>query len=151
MTMSRDTQTPPIPGRPFVARRTVRFGHCDPAGIVYFPRYYELLNGVVEDWWDHLGLPWTGLIGERRIGMPTAQLDARFVAPSFLGERLDFELRVAHLGRSSLQLEHRVVGPAGDERVRFAQRIVATSLDTHRPIAWPEDLREALQRFKETP
>jgi len=145
------TQATLLAGRPFVARRVVRFAHCDPAGIVFFPRYYELLNSVVEDWWEHLGLPWTGLIGQRRIGMPTAQLDARFVAPSRLGDALDFELRVERLGRSSLQLQHRVVGAAGDERVRFAQRIVATSLDTHRPIPWPEDLREALQRFKDTP
>ena len=137
--------------RPFVARRLVRFEHCDPAGIVFFPRYYQLLNSVVEDWWEHLGLPWSDLIGLRRIGMPTAQLDATFVAPSRLGEGLDFELRVARLGRSSLQLEHRVAGPASDERVRFSQRIVATSLDTHRPIPWPEDLHDAIQRFKETP
>jgi len=81
------TQATPLAGRPFVARRVVRFAHCDPAGIVFFPRYYELLNSVVEDWWEHLGLPWTGLIGQRRIGMPTAQLDARFVAPSRLGDQ----------------------------------------------------------------
>ena len=139
----------PSPSPAFVARRLVRFGHCDAAGIVYFPRYYDLLNGVVEDWWDHLGLPWSALIGQRRIGMPTAQLDASFVAPSRLGEQLRFELRVLRLGRSSLQLEHQVVGPEASLRVRFLQRIVVTSLDTHRPIAWPDDLREAIQGFKE--
>ena len=25
----------------------VRFSHCDPAGIVYFPRYFDMINGVV--------------------------------------------------------------------------------------------------------
>ncbi len=149
--MTSDPQAAPCSCRPFLARRLVRFGHCDPAGIVYFPRYYDLLNGVVEDWWEHLGLPWMELIGQRRIGMPTAQLDARFVAPSRLGERLDFALRVTRLGRSSLQLEHRVAGPTGDQRVRFEQRIVVTSLDTHRPMAWPEDLRAAIEGFKESP
>ena len=140
----------PAAGDPFVAQRLVRFGHCDPAGIVFFPRYFELLNGVVEDWWEHIGLPWTSLISERRVGMPTAQLDTAFVAPSRLGETLRFELRVARLGASSLHLDHRVVGERGDERVRFAQCLVATSLDTHRPIPWPADLREAIHRFKET-
>ena len=28
----------------------VRFSHCDPASIVYFPRYFDMINGVVEDW-----------------------------------------------------------------------------------------------------
>ena len=37
----------------------VRFGDCDPAGIVYYPRYMEMFNSLVEDWC--LGLP--GFIG----------------------------------------------------------------------------------------
>ena len=28
----------------------VRFAHCDPAGIVFYARYFEMINGVVEDW-----------------------------------------------------------------------------------------------------
>ena len=31
-------------------RERVRFGHCDPAGIVFYPRYFEMLNALVEDW-----------------------------------------------------------------------------------------------------
>ena len=58
----------------------MRFGHCDPAGIVYYPRYFEMLNELVEDWFAQaLGLPFDVLIGQRRIGMPTAQLDTRFL------------------------------------------------------------------------
>jgi 4-hydroxybenzoyl-CoA thioesterase len=26
----------------------VRFAHCDPAGIVFYARYFEMINGVVE-------------------------------------------------------------------------------------------------------
>ena len=28
----------------------VRFGDVDPAGIVFYPRYFEMLNAAVEDW-----------------------------------------------------------------------------------------------------
>ena len=31
----------------FIAQRKVRFQHCDPAGIVFYPRYFEMLNSVV--------------------------------------------------------------------------------------------------------
>jgi 4-hydroxybenzoyl-CoA thioesterase len=33
----------------FETTRVLRFGDCDPAGIAYYPRYFDLLNGVVED------------------------------------------------------------------------------------------------------
>ncbi|WP_230970867.1 acyl-CoA thioesterase [Nitrogeniibacter aestuarii] len=138
-----------IPTGQFVAERLIRFSHCDPAGIVFFPRYFELLNGVVEDWWAHIGKPWTETVSERRMGTPTAQIDTTFVAPSHFGETVRFELSVTHVGNSSLHLTHRIVGPDGGERVRFEQRMVATSLDTHRPMPWPEDIRQAIHGFKE--
>ena len=29
----------------------IRFSHCDPAGIVYFPHYFNMFNGLIEDWY----------------------------------------------------------------------------------------------------
>lgn len=35
----------------------IRFAHCDPAGIVFFPRYLEMFNNLIEDWCrDELGV-----------------------------------------------------------------------------------------------
>ena len=51
----------------FETTRVLRFGDCDPAGIAYYPRYFDLLNGVVEDWWISMGHPWRVLFGKRRI------------------------------------------------------------------------------------
>ena len=36
----------------FTTTRKVRFEHCDPAGIVFYPRYFEMINGTVEDWFE---------------------------------------------------------------------------------------------------
>lgn len=137
------------PVNEFIVERLVRFSDCDPAGIVFFPNYFIMLNGVVEDWWMHIGHPWTETIGKRRIGTPVAHLDSVFVAPSLFGETLRFCLSVESIGKSSLMLHHRVVGPDERERVRFRQRLVATSLETHRSILWPEDIRQAIEKFKE--
>ena len=131
----------------FVALRQVRFSDCDPAGIVFFPNYLVMLNGVVEDWWQHLGLPWTDTIGKRRMGTPVAHLDSHFLAPSSYGDTLRFELRVAALGRSSLNLEHHVLGPDARQRLHFKQRLVCTTLDTHRSAPWPDDMVQAIARF----
>ena len=43
---------------PFVHQRKIRFSHCDPAGILYFPLAFDLLNAAVEDWFEtELGMP----------------------------------------------------------------------------------------------
>lgn len=34
-----------------------RFSHCDPAGRVFYPRYLEMFNNLVEDWRRKLNLP----------------------------------------------------------------------------------------------
>ena len=82
----------------FQREQLVRFGHCDPAGIVFYPRYFEMLNELIEDWFAHaLGLPFDVLIGQRGVGMPTAQLDTRFLRVSRHGDRLIQAIRIERL------------------------------------------------------
>jgi 4-hydroxybenzoyl-CoA thioesterase len=135
----------------FAAQRTVRFSDCDPAGIVFFPQYLVMLNGVVEDWFGQaLGLPYAGLIGPRRLGLPTVRLELDFTAISRHGDRLRWEVSLAHLGRSSFTLLHDVMGhpdEGGGVRLRARQVLVCTSLDTHRAQALPDDLRAAMQAY----
>jgi len=134
----------------FAATRVLRFGDCDPAGIAYFPRYFDLLNGVVEDWWGSMGVPWKVLFGQRRIGLPTVRFEVDFRAPAFLGDELRFSLAVKRIGNKSVELNHSV--RRGDTTLwQCAQTLVATSLDTHTSIAWPDDLRAALVSFQEAP
>jgi 4-hydroxybenzoyl-CoA thioesterase len=134
----------------FVAERLLRFSDCDPSGIAYFPSYLNLLNGVVEDFWDFLGVPLPQLIKARAIGTPTVQLECRFERPALFGERLSFSLRVVKIGRSSLHFAHLITGMDG---VKWSARqvVVATSLREHRPIAWPDDVRESLHRLFPAP
>jgi 4-hydroxybenzoyl-CoA thioesterase len=132
----------------FRARRTLRFGDCDPAGIAYFPRYLDLLNGVVEEWWGTIGFPWTELFGRRRIGLPTVRCELDFTAPGRMGDLLEFGLGVARLGRRSLTLQHDI---RRDQTPlwRAIQVVVATGLEDHRAIDWPDDLRAAIIAFRE--
>lgn len=132
----------------FETTRVLRFGDCDPAGIAYFPRYFDLLNGVVEDWWSAMGHPWKILFGRRRIGLPTVRFEADFRAPAFLEDELHFSLSIKHIGTRSVELRH-FVRRDGKVLWQASQILVATSLETHRSIAWPDDLRAALFSFQE--
>ncbi|MFC3626088.1 acyl-CoA thioesterase [Vogesella amnigena] len=144
------TPQQPAAGNSFCQQVKVRFLDCDPSGIVFFPQYFCMLNNVVEQWWEHIGHPWSQLILERRIGTPTAHLDSNFLRPSRMGDALLYHLSVNHVGTSSLVLQH-LISHQGELRLRIVQRLVATSLDTHQSQPWPDDVRQALLNFKETP
>ncbi|KQV86240.1 4-hydroxybenzoyl-CoA thioesterase [Massilia sp. Root351] len=122
----------------------VRFAHCDPAGIVFFPQYLVLFNGLVEDWFNEgLGIGYAHFIGARRCGLPIVKLDCEFKAPSKMGERLTLSLGVERVGSSSVAL--RLSASAGGQvRVVSRQVLVTTSLDTNKAISIPDDLRQLL-------
>ncbi|MCB2020923.1 MAG: acyl-CoA thioesterase [Rhizobacter sp.] len=131
----------------FEREQLIRFSHCDPAGIVFFPQYFVLFNGLVEDWFDDaLALGYERVVIGQRTGLPTVALNCEFLRPSRMGERVTLGLAVRKLGRSSITLD--VSCRHGDElRVRVRQVIVTTSLDDglSRPIA--DNVRAAIERF----
>lgn len=133
---------------PFVRHRRVRFSDCDPAGIVFYPQYFVLLNGLVEDWFDEgLGVGYERTIIQRRIGLPAVRLEVDFKAPSRMGEEIELALEVERLGTRSLTLQSRCMG-CNDGVVRMAARqvLVTMSLDSYAAIEIPPDIREAIAR-----
>lgn len=130
-------------------RVMIRFGQCDPAGIVYTPNYFDIFNSVVEDWYPAaLGLDYHALIRERRLGVGYAHASADFLIPGFMGEHLDVAVVVANIGRASFGLTlHAMKGE--DEAVRGRFVVVTTSLDAHKAVPIPADLKAALEAYQD--
>lgn len=134
---------------PFHVQKQVRFAHCDPAGIVFYPRYAGLVNEVVEDWFAaglRVGFP--ELHEQRKLGIPAVRLEMDFLATSRYGDLLDFTLRVRELGRSSAQLEI-AAACAAELRLRARLKVVLMSLESHRSVPFDEDWRARLLPFLE--
>jgi 4-hydroxybenzoyl-CoA thioesterase len=89
----------------------IEWGHCDPAGIVFNPRYFEFFD------WS------TALLFERALGMNKAEIlktydavgiplvdtRARFLRPVAFGETVEITSTMAKLGRSSFDVQHRLL------------------------------------------
>jgi 4-hydroxybenzoyl-CoA thioesterase len=131
----------------FSKAAVIRFSHCDPAGIVFFPQYLVMFNDLVEDWFTHgLGVCYAEFFGVRRLGFPTVSLACDFKAVSRIGDEVTLSIGVDRVGTSSIALSLHC--NAGEERrVEARQVLVATSLETHRPIPLPPDIRQALDTF----
>ena len=131
----------------FESSKQIRFHHCDPAGIVFYPQYFVLFNETVEDWFNQgLGVDFASLHSEHRLGVPLAHVECEFLAPSTIGDLLKFRLSVARMGRSSITLA--IAGMVGEEpRIRATLVLVLASLETRRAVALPADLRAKIQLF----
>ena len=105
-----------------------------------------MFNDLVEDWvTEGLGLSYADLLGRRRVGLPTVNLQCDFAAVSRMGDDVLLGLDVVRLGRSSIVLT--LSCHMGAElRVKVTQTLVCTNLDTHRAIPIPPDLRHAIER-----
>lgn len=131
----------------FVALKYVRFGQCDPAGIIYYPRYFELCHEAKEDWFRAaLGAPFEALVGEHGGGFPVVRLEAQFSAPSRLGDLLEIAVSVGRIGRSSLELDYECTC-GGEARMRMQTVVVHTRLSEHASEPIPDPLRRRLERF----
>jgi len=131
----------------FRRERVIRFSDCDPAGIVFYPQYFVMFNGLLEDWIsDGLAVGFGSLVLERRIGLPTVRLEVDFSAISRMGDQVVLSLAVERLGNRSLTLALRCESREGQLRMAVRQVLVTTSLDTHQAIDIPPDVRAAIAR-----
>lgn len=129
---------------PFTTRTKVRFSQVDPAGIVFYPRYFEMLNAAVEDWFTQdLGLDFATMHIDRHMGVPTVKLDVEFTSPSRLGDVLDITITPVKLGRTSCSVTVVFAGE-GRERLRAQVVLVCMDLVSHRSIEWPQTVRAAI-------
>jgi 4-hydroxybenzoyl-CoA thioesterase len=140
----------PISPRAYRSTILIRFGHCDPAGIVFFPRYLEMFNNLIEDWCrEELGVSFAEIHEGRGWGIPTVHLDVDFAAPSVLGEVLAASLVVRRIGTSSITSEIQFRGADGSERVRGTSVVVLIDAKTRRAVPIPDDLRARIVRFQD--
>ena len=129
----------------FTLPQTIRFQHCDPAGIVFYPRYFEMLNLTVEHFFeDRVGASFHQLHQREGVSVPTVRIDTEFRSMSRLEEVIEFDLRLIRLGRSSVTFT--VEGRhAAETRLRAEIVLVAVDMETGKSCRWPDGLRAKLQ------
>lgn len=85
----------------FIKEEQIRFRHTDFAGIVFYPRFLEMLNDLVEDWFDEaLDRPFSKI--HETNGIPTVDLKIQFKNAARIGEILTKKLWVKELKSSSV-------------------------------------------------
>ena len=130
----------------FVTRIKIRFGDCDPAGLVYYPVIFHYCHVAMEEFFaERCGISYAKLMSDERIGFPTVNVQAEFFVPLVYGDEAEVEVSVKSIGRSSVTFEYSVKR-ASDETLcaRSTQVHVAINLDTRRAVQIPDKYRETM-------
>lgn len=115
----------------FSRKEKIRFQHIDYAGIVFYPRFFEMLNCLIEDWYeDALGISFDAL--HKTGGIPTVDLKVQFKRPARLGQIISKHLWVEELGSSSVLCGFRFAQDNDDTILEGQVRLVNVSLTEDR-------------------
>lgn len=97
---------------PLTNTRIVRieWGDCDPAGIIFYPRYFEIFDHATAALFERaLGMTkFEYLKAYAFAGFPLVDSRARFLRPTRFGDDVTVESTAA-FGTSSFTVEHRIV------------------------------------------
>ncbi|RYX96177.1 MAG: acyl-CoA thioesterase [Comamonadaceae bacterium] len=141
----------------FSVRKQIRFHHCDPAGIVFYPQFFYLLHEMQEDFLAHIGFPEHRLI-EQGIGVPIVDLKTEFLGMCRNGDPITIELSLWNLGNSSLGMDYEIHGepraataasPATTLRLKARAVVVYSQVPGGKPLRIPDDLRQAFIPYLE--
>ena len=130
----------------------IEWGDCDPAGIVYFPRYFEYFDACTNALFESVGLPKPDLLKKYGImGIPLVETHARYIAPSSFGDTVAVETRVTAWKKSSFNVQHKLY--RGEILAVEAEEVrvwtVRTGSDLKRIKSKPIP-REVIQRFEDS-
>ena len=134
----------------FIKTEKIRFQHIDYAGIVFYPRFLEMLNGLVEDFFEEiLHLPFDAM--HKTHGIPTVDLQVKFKNPARLGQELRKKLLIQQCGRSSIRAEFTFELPNGDTCLHGQVTLVYVQIADDRKgiksAEIPPEMREKMQPY----
>lgn len=128
----------------FIKQEKIRFQHIDFAGIVFYPRYLEMLNALVEDWFEEaLHRPFHKM--HETNGIPTVDLKVQFKKAARLGETLTKELWVKELRSSSLLCGFLFKNQENETILEGEVTLVNVTIETDRKAIKSEPFNEEIR------
>lgn len=123
----------------------VRYGECDPQGIVFNANYLLYFDVAFTELWRAAVGPWQEMV-QRGVDAVVADASLSFRAPARFDDQLDLTARVVRLGRSAITTE---IDVARDGQLLVAGRLrhVCVSTETWSKTDVPNWVRSGLQRF----
>jgi acyl-CoA thioester hydrolase len=130
---------------PFVHELRVRYGECDPQGIVFNANYLLYFDVAVTELWRTAVGPWQEMV-DRGVDIVVAEANLTFRAPARFDDLLELRAHVLRLGDTAITTQIDVT--RGEELLVSGRiRQVCVSTETWSKTEVPEWIRSGLQAF----
>ena len=133
----------------FSTSKKIRFHHCDPAGIVFYPQYFYLLHEAQEDFLAHIGFAEYEMINAG-YGVPIVDLKTEFLGMCRNGDEVSITIELSKIGNTSIGMRYEVL-QSESVKLRASGMVVYSSVPGGKPVRLPDDLRKALQPYLDNP
>ena len=91
-------------------RVSIEWGDCDPAGIVFYPRYFAMFDAATANLFEAAGFKKAEMLKRfEMVGIPMVDTRAKFSIPSVFGDEVIIESSITEFRRSSFDVYHRLL------------------------------------------
>src|SRR5271170_316903 len=131
---------------PFSIRRRVKWGDCDPAGVVYTPRFSDYVVEVFLEFSAHLiGSPLQEKLRELDLGLPAKAITLEFKRSLWPDQVFDMSVRVGPIRTRTFDLSIRATTPEGIPLFDATLSPICVRPETRESCAIPDLLRQKLE------
>lgn len=123
----------------------VRYGECDPQGIVFNANYLLYFDVVFTELWRAAVGPWQEMV-KRGVDAVVAEANLNFRAPARFDDELQLRARITRLGRTAITTEIDVMREQ-ELLVAGWLRHVCVDTQTWAKTEVPDWVRSGLRRF----
>ena len=132
-------------GEPFTHVLRVRYGECDPQGVVFNANYFAYFDVALTELWRAAVGPYTDMM-EGGVDMVVAEASARYLAPAGFDDELAIDVAITRLGTTSMVT--RMTVRRGSTNVAEGEmRHVFIDARTKRKVPVPDEYRRGLERY----
>jgi len=135
--------------QPFTVRRRIAFRDCDPAGIVYTPRFLDPIStSAVDLFLAEL----VGLYGERDQQVDGLDMPAKAVSLVFhnrvsYGDLIDMDVSCDRIGNTTFDVLVSARGAAGEALFECRITLICVEHEPYRSVPVPSYVREKLAPY----
>src|SRR3954454_2297543 len=93
--------TSPAVGRSHTHRLRVRYGECDPQGVVFNAHYFAYFDVALTELWREVAGSYTAMM-EQGVDLQVVEATARYKPPARFDDEIDVTIEVTKLGTTSM-------------------------------------------------
>jgi len=127
-----------------IVKRRIMWGDLDALGIVFYPRYYEWIDGCSHLFFDALGLNLVDLSRERSLLFGLVETSCRYFSPGRYHSKIRIETRIDRLRKKTVVFQHDIFQDDTDARmVQGAEKRICMDVndpDSIRAVDIPRDI-----------